>query len=259
MGGVPGGVCSALSLVCGRGLTSSSYFPGYRSLTRTRPEAPGGSSPSPRLACSGTSHAGRCVGNGSASSTAWSSAFERLSEMPGGGFRACAATASSAGPPTAAMVAAASRPACEDDATSREAARGGPGDDGCGPPVGASRAATSLPPRRTGGGTGGWRSTVVASAGFASDPWGAVMGTGSASPSPTGMVGTGFLLRAGRWDSMAGVPTPSSTPSTKPSCCACSAAVWARRSGSGSAAGNSPSGEELLAADGAGGDTTVGG
>ena len=247
---------------CGRWLTSSSYFLGYRSPIRTRAGAPEGRSPSPRLAWSGTSHAGRCVGNGpgygSASSTAWSSAFERLSEMPGGGFRACAATASRAGPPTAAMVAAASRPACEDDASSRGVAGAGPGVAGCGPPMGASRATAPLPPRRMVGDTGGWRSTVVTSTVFASDPWGAVMGTGSASPPPTGVVGTGCLLHVGRWDSMTGVPSPSSTLVTKPSCRAWGAAVWARWPVSGSAANNSPAGEELLPTEGAGDDTTVG-
>ena len=39
---------------------------------------------------------------------------------------------------------------------------------------------------------------VVTSAVFASDPWGAVMGTGSASPAPIGVVGTGCLLDVGR-------------------------------------------------------------
>ena len=221
-----------------------------------------GRSPSPRLAWLGTSHAGRCVGNGpgygSASSTACSSAFERLSEMPGGGFRAWAATASMAGPPTAAMVAAASRPACEDDASSRGVACLGTGDVGRGPASGAQRATTSSPPWRASGASGGWRPAEVASAVFTSGPCGTVAGARSASPAPTGRVETGCLLPVGRWGPMSGAPSPSSTRVTTPSDRARGAAVWTSWPEPASAAGDPPAEGEVLPPEGAAEGPAVG-
>ena len=149
--------------------------------------------------------------------------------MPGGGFRAWAATAPMAGPPTAAMVAAASRQACESGAPSRGGGpvELGPESDGTQPTL--TRAAVSSPPRRSVAVAGAWRTAVAAGARFASDPGGAVTGTRGSSPPPTGVVKEGGVLPAGLGGTMSGATLPSSTIVTPPSGRARGAAVWAWR------------------------------
>ena len=162
--------------------------------------------------------------------------------MPGGGFRAWAATASMAGPPTAAMVAAASRPACESD----------------GAPPTPLRAAACPPPWRSAGVAGAWWEAAAAGDGLASDPGGAVTGTRGSSPPPTAEVEEGGVLPAGLGGAMSGATLPSSTIVASPSGRAWGAAVWLWRPWSVVAEG-APTGVSAPPAGCAGDDAITGG